>query len=215
MPKEKSGLAPRKTAHQDRARLRVETILQSTKTLLNEHPSHQVNTRMIADHAGISIGSLYQYFPKKEAIFYELFRQWLEATLAELDRVNDSLSPDATYEECVEAFLRGLTNPELNSQSNWKLRFAMSSSKELAALEEKHKVEVAARVHKIKQQFGSSPPPELAMPMLLLQNEYTVASLITLSHMAGTPFEEKMYQMCKKLLLIVFDYDRWENLPAG
>lgn len=215
MPHAKAALAPRKQAQQDRSRRRVDLILSVTKELLNEVPAHQVNTRLIAERAGVPVGSIYQFFPKKEAIFYELFRRWLDATVATLDRVLEALPADASYPDCLDAFLRALAEPELNSQPNWKLRFAMSESKELAELEARHKQEVLARVTRFQSHFASAPPAHLRAPVMMLQNEYTVVSLMSLSLMAGTAEEEKIYQMCKALLLIVYDFDRWEGLVDG
>ena len=163
MTKTKDALAPRKKAQQERAKLRFETILEATKELLAEHPSHQITTIMIAEKAGISIGSLYQFFPKKEAVFYELFRRWLGQTIETLDRVQEELTEDASKEECIEAFLTALADPKLNTQTNWKLRFSMSTSKELAKLEEAHRGEVMSRVYRLQERFGARPPNDLSL----------------------------------------------------
>ncbi len=214
MTKSKDALAPRKKAQQERAKQRFEHILDITKGLLIEHPSHQITTIMIAEKAGISIGSLYQFFPKKEAVFYELFRRWLSDTVDTLDRVQTELPDDATKEQSIDAFLSALADPKLNSQTNWRLRFSMSSSKELAKLEESHRHEVLSRVHRLQDCFGTRPPSDIAGPVMSLQNELTIASLLTLSHMAGTPAEAKLFELCKKLLLVVHDYDKWDSIPC-
>src|ERR1700731_3881711 len=59
----------RRQAHrQKRGALRVEEILHAAGTLFAERGYDRVTTHMIAAHAGISPGSLYQFFPNKEAI---------------------------------------------------------------------------------------------------------------------------------------------------
>lgn len=63
-----SGLVPRKAPTQQRSRNTVDSILQATEELVRARGFGDVNTRAIAERAGISIGSLYQYFPTYEAI---------------------------------------------------------------------------------------------------------------------------------------------------
>ncbi|NUP10923.1 MAG: TetR family transcriptional regulator [Polyangiaceae bacterium] len=61
-------LAPRKEPSQDRARHTVEAILQAAAAVLAQGGYDKASTNRIAEAAGVSIGSLYQYFPSKEAV---------------------------------------------------------------------------------------------------------------------------------------------------
>jgi AcrR family transcriptional regulator len=60
--------ARRQARRQQRGMLRVEEILQAAGVLFAERGYDKVTTNMIAARAGISPGSLYQFFPNKEAI---------------------------------------------------------------------------------------------------------------------------------------------------
>jgi AcrR family transcriptional regulator len=60
--------SPRKTPHQERARFTVDNILTGARTIILEKGYEAATTNHIAEVAGVSIGSLYQYFPSKEAI---------------------------------------------------------------------------------------------------------------------------------------------------
>jgi AcrR family transcriptional regulator len=64
----KSRTNPRKSASQKRSRLTVDTLLQATARVLVKDGYDRASTNRIADVAGVSIGSLYQYFPSKEAL---------------------------------------------------------------------------------------------------------------------------------------------------
>lgn len=66
---------PRKTPRQSRSRATCEAILQAAAHILERGGGEALNTNQIADLAGVSIGSLYQYYPTKEAILAELIRQ--------------------------------------------------------------------------------------------------------------------------------------------
>ncbi len=60
--------ARRQARRQQRGLLRVEEILAAAGALFAEHGYDNVTTTMITARAGVSPGSLYQYFPNKEAI---------------------------------------------------------------------------------------------------------------------------------------------------
>ena len=59
---------PRKSASQERSRATVDTLLEATARVLINEGYDRASTNRIADVAGVSIGSLYQYFPSKEAL---------------------------------------------------------------------------------------------------------------------------------------------------
>jgi AcrR family transcriptional regulator len=59
---------PRKVASQERSRVTVDALLEATARILIKNGYDRASTNRIADAAGVSIGSLYQYFPSKEAL---------------------------------------------------------------------------------------------------------------------------------------------------
>jgi AcrR family transcriptional regulator len=59
---------PRKLASQERSRLTVDALLEATARILMKDGYDRASTNRIADAAGVSIGSLYQYFPSKEPL---------------------------------------------------------------------------------------------------------------------------------------------------
>ena len=63
---------PRKQPLQARSRETYAAILEATARILEAEGLEAANTNAIAERAGVSVGSLYQYFPDKAAIFAEL-----------------------------------------------------------------------------------------------------------------------------------------------
>ena len=59
---------PRKSASQERSRSTVDALLEATTRILIKEGYDRASTNRIAEVAGVSIGSLYQYFPSKEAL---------------------------------------------------------------------------------------------------------------------------------------------------
>jgi len=66
---------PRKKPTQARSQATVEAILEATTRILRQDGLAAVNTNRVAELAGVSVGSLYQYFPSREAILAELVRR--------------------------------------------------------------------------------------------------------------------------------------------
>jgi AcrR family transcriptional regulator len=73
MPKRRKS-QPRKP-RQDRARETVEAILVAATHIFVRKGYTRTTTNEIAEKAGVSVGSLYQYFPSKDAIAVELLRR--------------------------------------------------------------------------------------------------------------------------------------------
>jgi AcrR family transcriptional regulator len=58
----------RKIASQERSRATVEALVEATARILVKDGFDKASTNRIAQVAGVSVGSLYQYFPSKEAL---------------------------------------------------------------------------------------------------------------------------------------------------
>ena len=59
---------PRKAASQERSRATVDALVEATARILVKEGFDKASTNRIAEVAGVSVGSLYQYFPGKEAL---------------------------------------------------------------------------------------------------------------------------------------------------
>jgi AcrR family transcriptional regulator len=61
-------IKPRKAASQQRSRATVDALVEATARILVKEGFDKASTNRIAQVAGVSVGSLYQYFPGKEAL---------------------------------------------------------------------------------------------------------------------------------------------------
>lgn len=82
---DQTAFIPRKSPAQRRSRETVETILEAAARVLEAVGPAGFNTNAVAARAGVSVGSLYQYFPSKNALVAELSRRGAEAMLAALE----------------------------------------------------------------------------------------------------------------------------------
>jgi AcrR family transcriptional regulator len=77
MPR-KTRTDPRKSAVQQRSQMTVDAMLEATARILLKSGYDNASTNKIAQEAGVSIGSLYQYFPGKEALVAAVIDQHME-----------------------------------------------------------------------------------------------------------------------------------------
>src|SRR6266571_1360379 len=75
-----TALEPRKTPVQARAAVTVEAICEATIQVLLSHGAERLTTTCVSDRAGVSVGTLYQYYPNKRSLLYAVME-------AHLDRV--------------------------------------------------------------------------------------------------------------------------------
>ncbi|WP_196223221.1 TetR/AcrR family transcriptional regulator [Roseibium sp. RKSG952] len=204
----KNTVEKRKAAQQERSKAKVRLILDTTLAMLNEGPADRITTNEIAKRAGISIGSLYQFFPKKEAIFYELFSQWLEQTVRLLDETGEKFDGSERLEELSDAVFDCLSRDDtINSPGHWQLLRAMGSTKELVALETRQQKDVFKRIVGFQEKFGRTIQPEQAEVLATLQHHVTVGCLAAAAQVASHPEREAVLKWGRKVMRQVYDID--------
>ncbi len=117
---------PRKRPSQARSKATVEALVEGAARVLVEDGYAKASTNRIAKVAGVSVGSLYQYFPNKESLILAV----VDRHLAQVGQVVSGLSVelgDAPIKEAVRATIRALAavhdlNPKLHEVLDQQLR---------------------------------------------------------------------------------------------
>jgi AcrR family transcriptional regulator len=92
----------RRQPTQDRAQKTIETIFQATAQIVESEGEDALSTNKIATKAGFSIGTLYQYFPSKEAILLAMIARERRRVLDRLGEVlKDAEQKQATPRQIV------------------------------------------------------------------------------------------------------------------
>ncbi|TMQ08138.1 MAG: TetR/AcrR family transcriptional regulator [Deltaproteobacteria bacterium] len=109
---------PRKRPTQERSRATVDSILQATARVLVKHGFDGLTTNLVAQTAGVSVGSLYQYFPNKSALVAALIERHVDhmtsLCLGELTRVAQLPVAEA-IRSVIEVMIRAhAVQPELH-----------------------------------------------------------------------------------------------------
>ncbi len=135
----KRKITVRKEPTQERAKAKVEHILASTKTLLIEDGLDKLTTNHIAKAAGMSVGSLYQYFPNKQSVINELFSRWLAEVMNSVHQLFKLDTAALSLEEFADIVMAQIYAVEDNDQMQYEIELG----KAMLLYPELHEVELA------------------------------------------------------------------------
>lgn len=104
----KPQISLRKQPRQSRSSELVAVILAAAAQVLAKEGAARFTTARVAEKAGVSIGSLYQYFPNKAAILFRLqHEEWRSTTRMLADLLDDAGQPaEARLRRLVQVFLQ-------------------------------------------------------------------------------------------------------------
>ena len=95
---------PRKLPSQARAKATIDVIIEASTQLLLDQGYDRFTTARAAERAGVSVGSLYQYFPNKAALAAAVIDRCCEAFIVALDHALAG-RPRITLAECIRAIV--------------------------------------------------------------------------------------------------------------
>jgi AcrR family transcriptional regulator len=106
--KREPAVSKRRTPRQARALDTLETIFEATARIIEREGADALTTNRIAERAGIAIGSLYAYFPNKQAILLAMARRELERTQSAIRAAIESADPNADIGHlAIRGLIRG------------------------------------------------------------------------------------------------------------
>jgi AcrR family transcriptional regulator len=106
----KKKLSARKEASQGRSKETVNLIIEAATHIIETSETDELNTNNIAKKAGVSIGSLYQYFPSKESILCLIIEKELSRNLNNIREKINAIPADVKIEDFIEELLEIILN---------------------------------------------------------------------------------------------------------
>lgn len=103
-----SAFEPRKTPVQARAAVTVEAISEATIQVLLSHGVERLTTTRVAERAGVSVGTLYQYYPNKQSLLIAVMEDHLARVSGALEAACERSRGKPLMEmvgEVVESFV--------------------------------------------------------------------------------------------------------------
>lgn len=141
-----ASVEPRKRPQQERSQEMVGRILDAARLILTENGTGGLTTIAIGERAGLSVGSLYQYFPNKEAIVLELARRWLAAFRAVMAGQRAAPPPRdrAEFERSVASFNGTVAEIYRENRSLLPVLDAMQANEALRRIDDEHNAAIIA-----------------------------------------------------------------------
>jgi AcrR family transcriptional regulator len=145
----------RRRPQQRRARQTVDAVLDAVARILKREGMKNVTTNRIAEVAGVSIGSVYQYFPDKRAIFVALHERHIQEIdrLVEAKLFEHAASP---VEDLIAAMMEAMieahaTDPELYELLLTEVPHRAEGTRDFAVrLHGAFRLAVASRAHDLR-----------------------------------------------------------------
>jgi AcrR family transcriptional regulator len=145
----------RRVPQQRRARATVEAILDAAIRILKREGVAAITTNRVAEIAGVSVGSIYQYFPDKRAIFIALHRRHVEEIDRRLQRtlLAQAAAPlEALLESVVGAMVEAHSvDPELHELLSTQVPHRGDGTQEFAQrMQGVFRLVIAARARELR-----------------------------------------------------------------
>jgi len=167
----------RRSPKQARSQLTIEQIQLATLTIIQEEGVHEANTNRIAKQAGVSVSSLYHFYPNKEAIIRGLFERWLNAALENIDFVEAKYLSSLSWQDFfpqIDIALHVSWMSDAAAKSLWE---SIAIYPDLRGLLKQHDEEVTNRISRYLKYFGSTRPHSERMATAYLLIDIHTASL--------------------------------------
>jgi AcrR family transcriptional regulator len=166
-------ISTRKLPKQARSNDLVGAILQAAVRVLQEEGAQRFTTARVAERAGVSVGSLYQYFPNKASILFRLQSdEWLQTTTMLAEILGDRSRPP--FER-----LRSLVHAFLHSEcEEAAVRIALSDAAPLYR-DAPEAEEAKSATHPVMEEFLIEVLPEVSKPARDLARDLIMTTLGT------------------------------------
>lgn len=105
--KSADGAVMRRAPKQRRAQQTVDAVLEAARLVATRHGARALTTNRVAEVAGVSVGSLYQYFPDKRAIFAALHDRHVDDVRRVIEQTTAACA-SAPLEDFARELVEGL-----------------------------------------------------------------------------------------------------------
>ncbi len=184
-PRKTSSLQPRRAPLQKRSQQRIQQILDVTASLLEKVGLDDLTTILIASELGISVGSLYHYFPNKYAILYALGEHWLAEISVVLNDVESWDLPTMGHAGFVEQYTEAMLTVYRKQKGVLPLVQAMFAVPELRALDTQHDNLMIAALVRIFKRLGINESNSELQRLGRAHLEFTHALLLVVASQRG------------------------------
>ena len=195
-------LEPRKSPVQARSTASVDAILEATIQVLLSDGKERLTTTRVALRAGVSVGTLYQYFPNKSSLLKAVLRRHLNEVMEAIERVCREQTGNS-LQEMATALINAFLEAKMRDGKASVALYSVSSDVDGAKIQQ----QMGARSNKaIVGMLESAPEPLVKDPQLvasMLQGAMAGVSRRLLE--SGAP-EKQFESLRQELIFLVSAY---------
>lgn len=156
-------LKARKSPVQARSAVTVETLHVATIQVLTREGLSRCTTTRIAERAGASVGSLYQYYPNRDALLAAVLEKHLEGVAAAVERACQE-HRGKPLAEMASAFVLAFLDAKLRDPEEARALYAVAEERGGAALAARMRARIAAAAAAM---LASAPDARFDDPVLV------------------------------------------------
>ncbi|MBF6637423.1 TetR/AcrR family transcriptional regulator [Rouxiella silvae] len=141
------GLNPRKQPQQVRSQMTVDAIFEATIQVLLSDGLQRLTTIRVAERAGVSVGTLYQYFPQKQALLFAVLQRHLEMMSETMELATQSahnLPLSTMVNIVVSAFMAAKTENVLQASALYSVAGELDSRDYVREIETRNRARLEA-----------------------------------------------------------------------
>lgn len=199
-------LRSRRNPSQGRAQHTVAAIFEAAVLLAAEEGGEALTTNRIAERAGVSIGTLYQYFPTREAIVEAMVKEERARVMRELDALlartgEPGWPPQAVVREFVRVYVGAFASAEPGRRALVKLAWRADHLESAVQSLREAGERIALHLQRISHPALRPPTPAQAFVLTrALMGTVRAAVLEDSPVLGSSEFEAELVRMCWALL---------------
>jgi len=174
-----AAFEPRKTPIQASSTVTVEAISQATIQVLLSHGAERLTTTRVAERAGVSVGTLYQYYPNKQSLLFTLLEHHMNHVAARVEAACESACHKPIAEmvkEMVEAFVDAKMERADISVALYRVSADVGGPMLMKRSSQRYRKAVEAMLQTVPD--AKSPPDKFAIDIMLAAMAGAMRSLL-------------------------------------
>jgi AcrR family transcriptional regulator len=204
-------LEPRKSPVQARSTASVDAILEATIQVLLKVGKERLTTTRVAARAGVSVGTLYQYFPNKSALLQAVLKRHLDQVTEAVDLACKQ-QQGGTLQQMVTALIMAFLDAKMRDAKTSVALYSVSSDVDGARIVQ----QMSVRTHKsIVQLLANAREPLTTDPQLVASVlQGTMAGVSRRMLESAAP--EKQFELLRReLIILACAYVSARSAPAS
>ena len=193
---------PRKTPIQARSTVTVEAISEATIQVLLSHGAERFTTTRVAERAGVSVGTLYQYYPNKQSLLFAVLEHHMNNVATRVEAACESACYKPLAEmikEMVEGFVDAKMERADVSAALYRVAADVGGPALIKRISQRSRKAIAATLQTAPD--AKSPPDKFAIDIMLAAMAGAMRSLLE----AG-PTSDTVRKSREQLVLLCQSY---------